>query len=75
MGDNEVETFKFIWNNEGKNGKLDPGHMVEALDARLQSVNFYFIDSRRQLNVLKLENDMMKSVLRLLILMAACRID
>lgn len=75
MGDNEVETFKFIWNNEGKNGKLDPGQMVEALDARLQSVNFYFIDTTRQLNVVKLENDMMKSVLRLLILMAACRID
>lgn len=75
MGDNEVETFKFIWNNEGKNGKLDPGQMVEALDARLQSVNFYFIDTTRQLNVVKLENDMMKSVLRLLILMAAFRID
>lgn len=49
--------------------------MVEAFGVRLRSLKFYFLYSGNPLRVLKLENDMMKSVLRICILMVACRTD
>lgn len=42
---------------------------------RLQSLNLYFIENGKLLTVLKLENDMMRGILRILILRIACRID
>lgn len=48
--------------------------MVEALKVRLQRLNFYCLGSRKSLKGFKLENGMMKSVLRILVFMVVCRI-